>query len=297
MKKWPKDNQAALIAFYGDPGSRGFGSNLCKVIPPFAMYYDKKRVASLSFHKLAAPALLRALNSIWSYYGRDQAKIDKLGISIFSGTYNPRKVRGSATKWSNHAFGAAIDIDGPHNGFNTGHGHIPLVVVAAFKAEGFSWGGDYQHRTDPMHFEACDRGEPIRTFDQWLAHYKCPPMVVARKPAAVLADPAAEAPDDDAPPDAPDDEDSAEGAPEGAVVHETPPDAPKTGITEGAQIAGGLTVTGIVSQIWNGLSQAPESIMQALISEAQKPTFWIFAAIGCTALYIWWQRHAVKKGV
>src|SRR3954469_21904236 len=161
MSRWPKDNQAALIAFYGDPGSRGFGANLVKVVPPFAMYYGAKRVPYLSFHKLAAPALLRALNHIWAYYGKDQKKIDALGVSVFSGTYNPRKVRGSDTKWSNHAYGAAIDLDAAHNAFNTGHGHIPLVVVAAFKAEGFSWGGDYQHRTDPMHFEACDRGEPV----------------------------------------------------------------------------------------------------------------------------------------
>jgi hypothetical protein len=303
MSKWPKDNQAALIAFYGDPGSRGFGANLVKVVPPFKMRYAGKAVAYLSFHRLAAPSLLRALNLIWGYYGKDQGKLDALRISEFSGTYNPRKVRGSATKWSNHAYGAAIDLDAPHNGFNSGHGHMPLPVVAAFKACGFSWGGDYQHRTDPMHFELCDRGEPARTFEEWLTHYGCPPSG-ASVPAAVRraalvdvpsveptpAEPATDATDDAA--DVADDD-----AQEGAIVHETPKGAPKTGISEGAQLAGGLTLAGIGSQVWDALSKAPESILNALIAATQKPSFWIFGAIGCAALYIWWQRHAVKKGV
>lgn len=297
MSRWPRDNQAALIAFYGDPGSRGFGANLCKVVPPFRMTYAGKPVPYLSFHRLAAPSLLQALNLIWNYYERSQSKLDALRISEFSGTYNPRKVRGSDTKWSNHAYGAAIDMDAPHNGFNTGHGHMPLPVVAAFKAAGFSWGGDYQHRTDPMHFELCDRGEPVRTFDQWLAFYKCAPSTSAAVP--VPAPRPAEAPPAVAEPAEPS-ETPAEDEPEvtaGAIVLETPADAPKTGITEGAQAAGALTISGMAYKVWDAITSAPDTILQALISEAQKPTFWIFGAIGCSALYIWWQRHALKKGV
>lgn len=295
MSKWPKDDQTALIAFYGDPGSRGFGANLVKVVPPFRMTYAGKPVGHLSFHRLAAPSLLRALNSIWSYYGRDQAKLDALRISVFSGTYNPRKVRGSTTKWSNHAYGAAIDFDAEHNGFGAGKGTIPKPVIAAFKAEGFSWGGDYRDRTDPMHFELCDRGEPARTFEGWLAHYGCvapaPAAVPAPKPRPVVpADIGADA-------DADVQADAAADELEGAVINETPKGAPKTGITEGAQLAGGLTLAGIASQVWEAVSSAPESILNALMSATSKPAFWVFGAIGCAALYIWWQRHAVKKGV
>lgn len=194
MSRWPRDNQPDLIAFYGDPGSRTFGANLVKVVPPFRMTYTGKPAEHLVFHRLAAPPLLRALNSIWDYYGRDQRKIDALRISVFSGTYNPRKVRGSATKWSNHAYGAAIDFDAERNGFNTGRGHIPLPVVAAFKAEGFAWGADYKNRTDPMHFELCDRGEPVRTFEQWLAHYGCPAKAGAPVQLVKPAEPAAPQP-------------------------------------------------------------------------------------------------------
>lgn len=155
MTKWPKDNQDALLAFYGTPGP-DVERQLVPVVPPFQMYYDGKPIKSIRFHRKAAPALKAALDEIWEHYGRDQRKIDALGISKYNGAYNPRKVRGSDTKWSNHAYGAAIDINADDNGFGRGHGSIPQPVIDAFKRQGARWGGDYRGRTDPMHFEFCD---------------------------------------------------------------------------------------------------------------------------------------------
>lgn len=157
MTQWPKDNQAALIAFYGTPGPQ-VESQLVSVVPPFKMYYDGKPIASIKFHRKAAGALKAALDEIWEHYGRDQNKIDALGISKYAGSYNPRYIRGSTTKWSNHAYGAAIDLNAEDNGFGKGHGNIPLPVIEAFKRQGARWGGDYRGRTDPMHFEFCDAG-------------------------------------------------------------------------------------------------------------------------------------------
>lgn len=169
---WPRDTQADLIAFYGDPARDAVAPQLVKVMPPFRMTYDGKALSHLMFHRLAAPALERALQRVWDYYGRDQAKVDALGISKTAGTYNKRFISGT-TRWSNHAFGAAIDINAAENGFNM-VGNIPIPMVAAFKAEGARWGGDYKGRTDPMHFEFCASGEPARTFEQWLAFYGAP---------------------------------------------------------------------------------------------------------------------------
>lgn len=181
-RKFPKDNQDALIAYYGDPAS-AVASQLVSVIPPFKIYYGDKLISKVTFHKKAASELMRVLDKIWNYYGRDQNVLDKLDISKFSGTYNPRLVRGSKTKWSNHAYGAAWDMDAEDNGFGQGRGDIPFPVIAAFKSEGFTWGGDYKGRTDPMHFEACDRGEPVRTFKEWLEFYK-QPLSYSDKPFA-----------------------------------------------------------------------------------------------------------------
>ena len=174
MSKWPRDNQAELIRFFGNPGTSGPGSvrsQMIPVIPPFKMYYEGKLLKSLSFHRKGAPALLSVLNKVWDYYDNDQSKIDALGISKTAGTWNPRKVRGSKTKWSSHAFGTAIDINAEQNGFNVA-GNIPLPMIAAFKSEGFRWGGNYKSRKDPMHFELIASGEPERTFEEWLEFYK-----------------------------------------------------------------------------------------------------------------------------
>ncbi|WP_296741469.1 M15 family metallopeptidase [Mesorhizobium sp.] len=155
MTKWPRDNQADLIAFYGTPGP-DVERQLVNVVPPFRMTYEGAPIKAIRFHRKAAAALEAALREIWDHYGHDQKRIDALGISKYAGTYNPRKVRGSATKWSNHAFGAAIDLNAAENGFGAGHGTMPQPVIDAFKRQGARWGGDYRGRTDPMHFEFCD---------------------------------------------------------------------------------------------------------------------------------------------
>lgn len=168
MSRWPHDDPASLATFYGDPDRGEPGKQLAQVIPPFQMYYDGKPVPHIKFHRKAAPALRAALDAIWAHYGCDQLKIDAARISHFSGAYNPRYVRGyepgnpqgRTPRWSNHAYGAAIDFDAEHNGFNTGHGTMPQAVVDCFKAQGALWGGDYHGRTDPMHFEFCSR-EPV----------------------------------------------------------------------------------------------------------------------------------------
>lgn len=155
--KWPKDTEADLIAFYGEPKSAELESQLVDVIPPFRMTFQGVPVHSIKFHRKAAAALQAALEDIWESYGKDQAAIDRARISVYDGAYNPRKIAGS-DRWSNHAFAAAIDFDAEHNGFNTGHGTMPDKVVAAFKRVGARWGGDYHGRTDPMHFEFCGEG-------------------------------------------------------------------------------------------------------------------------------------------
>jgi hypothetical protein len=186
MTKWPQDNQAALIAFYGDPGKGQIEPQLVPVTPPFRMTYEGTPVNHLVFHKKAADALLAALTTVWNYYGHDQAKLDALGISKTAGTFNKRFIRGSDWKWSNHAYGAAIDINAEENGFNVA-GNIPRVMVAAFKAQGARWGGDYSGRTDPMHFEFCDGGGSQRTFEEWLGFYG-----VTDKPATAMESPTKE---------------------------------------------------------------------------------------------------------
>lgn len=68
-----------------------------------------------------------------------------------SGGYNDRLIAGSKTK-SNHAYGAAVDVNWNENGRGT-KGNIPPEVARELAAtHGLTWGGDWRN-PDPMHFE------------------------------------------------------------------------------------------------------------------------------------------------
>lgn len=154
---WPKDNQEARNAFYGDPGKGEIASRMVPVVPPFAMYYEGKKINNIQFHRKCAPALVAALNEIWDYCQHDQAKVDASGASKYFGAYNHRMVRGSSAKWSNHAYAAAIDLNAGQNALGT-VGNMPEFIVDAFTRQGAMWGGWYSSRPDWMHFEFVDNG-------------------------------------------------------------------------------------------------------------------------------------------
>ena len=56
--------------------------------------------------------LLAVFNDILSHSG--SAKIKELGIDLFGGCFNYRKMRGGSS-WSKHAWGIAIDLDPARN--------------------------------------------------------------------------------------------------------------------------------------------------------------------------------------
>ncbi len=192
MTTWPKDTQAARNAFYGDPGKGQIASQMVAVVPPFAMYYEGKRVRAIQFHHKAAPALLAALNEIWDFCQHDQAKIDAAGVSKYAGAYNPRMVRGSKTKWSNHAYAAAIDLNAGENALGVKKGTMPQFVVDAFCRQGAMWGGWYSSRPDWMHFEFVDNGgrKPKSSPPVWppVARLFAEPEMADQAPADELED-------------------------------------------------------------------------------------------------------------
>ncbi len=169
MPTWPKDNQTARNAFYGDPGKGQIEPQLVSVVPPFAMYYEGKKIKSIRFHPKAAAALRAALDEIWDYCEHDQAKVDASGASKYNGAYSHRMVRGSSTKWSNHAYGTAIDLNAGENALGVKVGNMPSFIIDAFCRQGAMWGGWYKTRPDWMHFEFVDNGghQPRSTRPAW----------------------------------------------------------------------------------------------------------------------------------
>ena len=69
----------------------------------------------------------------------------------------------------------------------------------------------------------------------------------------------------------------------------------KTGVSEGATVGAGLGVIGILSQLWEAIAQAPEHLLDVMVRAAQKPQFWMFAAVAGIGVFIWWQRHRMKE--
>ena len=83
--------------------------------------------------------------------------------------------------------------------------------------------------------------------------------------------------------------------PDDTEPHAAPKGDAKTGVTEGAKTAGGLGIMGFLYTIWEQVTQAPETILQAVVGAAQKPTFWLFVGVVGAGAYIWWRRSNMKK--
>ena len=156
MSQWPHDDMASKIAFFGDPNKTSFqNQNLIIITPPFQMYYEGHPLKGINVNKKVATALLLVFNEVLDKCGHDQKKIDASGVSAFGGCYNFRPIRGSKNL-SNHAFGAAIDIDPEHYPLGATK-RQPDIIINAFKNQGALYGGDYKGRKDPMHWEFVSR--------------------------------------------------------------------------------------------------------------------------------------------
>jgi hypothetical protein len=76
----------------------------------------------------------------------------------FGGCFNRRLQHGTGVNgvppvWSLHAWGIACDINVPTNP-EFEPSNQPPILIAAFKDNGFDWGGDFTpKRIDPMHFQ------------------------------------------------------------------------------------------------------------------------------------------------
>lgn len=161
-QQWPLQSQCD--SFYGNPrGKNGSSSvawekaNLTLVRPPFRTTFAGDPIKGVRVHKKCADSLFCVFAKIWELSGHDQKKIDAWGVSIYGGAYNFRVMRGGSSL-SMHSWGCAIDLDPARNGFHDQHGHFhdsSIPIVAAFEAEGWTWGGRWEGRScDPMHFQA-----------------------------------------------------------------------------------------------------------------------------------------------
>ena len=169
--KWPR--QSEVLAYkspYGDPRGRyGMPSkvwqstNLTYVAVPFAMRMADMKISRIAIHKHCAQSLARILAALKTAASGSQETLEEWGVTRFGGSFNYRPMRGSTTL-SMHAFGCAIDLDPANNFLGDATPRFARYpqVLDAFKAEGWTWGGDWdgdgtnadQRVHDGMHWQA-----------------------------------------------------------------------------------------------------------------------------------------------
>tara|TARA_R110000868_G_scaffold155718_2_gene382293 strand:+ start:193 stop:657 length:465 start_codon:yes stop_codon:yes gene_type:complete len=101
------------IAKYGQPNERGTYLKTINIPYPMRIAWDlKTKVTKIRCHQLVADAFLAVFNDLLVHYGYD--KIVELGIDLYGGCFNFRKMRGGSS-WSTHSWGIAIDLDPSRN--------------------------------------------------------------------------------------------------------------------------------------------------------------------------------------
>ena len=103
-----------IVKKYGKPNETGEGYLTTILLPyPMKLAWDvDTKVSKMRCHKLAAEPFLNVFNDLLAEYG--MSEIERLGIDLFGGCFNYRKMRGG-TSWSKHAWGIAIDLDPARN--------------------------------------------------------------------------------------------------------------------------------------------------------------------------------------
>jgi hypothetical protein len=118
---WPR--QQDCLKYFGKPGE-----NQTKIQLPWDMYiaWDKKKVIkSFSCHEKVHDSMLRCLERIGDAYP-DASVRRKLGIDLWGGCLNVRKMRGGSS-WSMHSWGIAVDFDPDRNQLRWGRDKARLA--------------------------------------------------------------------------------------------------------------------------------------------------------------------------
>ena len=102
------------IKKYGTPNITGEGYLVTINLPyPMRLAWDTDTtVTKLRCHKLVAGSFEAVFKDILATDGLP--KIKELGIDLFGGCFNFRKMRGGSA-WSKHSWGIAIDLDPARN--------------------------------------------------------------------------------------------------------------------------------------------------------------------------------------
>jgi hypothetical protein len=142
---------AELKVRYGEPAvGLPYGDDWIRLDPAFLRRHIVTRrvpiLGSVTCHRKMIRPLRAALGSLAR---RGLARVIDPGD--YAGCFAPRRIQPSG-QLSLHAWGVAIDLNAAANPW-LGRSRQDLRLVRTMQRHGFSWGGDWPTRPDPMHFE------------------------------------------------------------------------------------------------------------------------------------------------
>ena len=99
---------------YGTPNETGDAYLVTLNLPyPMRLAWDTDTTVNrIRCHKLVSAKFDAVFKDLLAHYGLP--KIKELGIDLFGGCFNYRKMRGGSS-WSKHSWGIAIDLDPARN--------------------------------------------------------------------------------------------------------------------------------------------------------------------------------------
>lgn len=110
-QQWPRQTpQSELERFFG-----AVGQNQTRIQVPYPhklAWATTKTVNSFSCHEKVHDSLHRVLSRVLDYYGQEE--ITRLGLDLWGGCLNVRKMRGGS-RYSMHSWGIALDYDPARN--------------------------------------------------------------------------------------------------------------------------------------------------------------------------------------
>lgn len=153
----PPNGLDEILATFGDFGLPGWeqAAIVLVPIPPRVVWtgqstssLDDMEIKTIRCHRLLSPTFSKVFVELDNFVFRDILPAPLQ----YSGIYARRNIRGSQVHPSTHSWGIAIDLypnDYPLGSLK----RMPPQVIEMFQDHGFSYGGDFKSRRDPMHFQ------------------------------------------------------------------------------------------------------------------------------------------------
>lgn len=150
---WPQQRDVPMFF-----GMKGADQVTLQVPYRMVLAWDRRRVVrQFSVHRKVHDSAARVFSKVAA--ASDAALRAELGLDLFAGCLNVRKMTGSATQWSMHSWGIAIDFDSARNPYAWGRDRARLARADAawfwdlWEAEGWISLGRERNK-DWMHVQA-----------------------------------------------------------------------------------------------------------------------------------------------